>query len=148
MIAAHSWSLLVFLHVAVAPAQVTIQRPMLFRSLSCRLHRGPPLVPNPNRHHCCPSPQGLGPHWGTHRPACKWVPSHLHPLCTPRASPFTHQRFLWCIRGSNSSWSEFVCGHGGCLVTKRGSTQHRHHPKRTSISNMSSVQHADPGCSK
>ena len=26
------------------------------------------------------------------------VPSHLHPLCTPRVSPFMHQRLLWCIR--------------------------------------------------
>ena len=31
------------------------------------------------------------------------MPSHLHPVCTPRASPFACQRFLWCIGGSNSS---------------------------------------------
>ena len=52
------------------------------------------------------------------------------------------------IGGCNSTWREFVCGHGGCLLTKGGSKQHRHRPKRTKISNMSSVQHGDPGCSK
>ena len=76
------------------------------------------------------------------------MPSHLHPLCTPRASSFTHQRLLWCIRGSNRPWSEFVCGRGSSVSTKRGSKQHRHRPRRTKISNMSLVQHADPGCSK
>ena len=78
-------------------------------------------------------------------PATLPVLSHLHPLCTPRASPFTHQRLLWGIRGSNSPWIEFVCRHGSCLLTKRGSKQHRHRPKQTKISHMSSVQHADPG---
>ena len=75
------------------------------------------------------------------------MPSHLHPLCTPTASPFAHQRLLWCIRGSNSLWGEFVCGHGICLLTKRGNRPHTHHPKRTKISNISSVQHANAGCS-
>ena len=35
------------------------------------------------------------------------LPGHLYPICTPRACPFSHQRFLWCIGGSNSlgrSW--------------------------------------------
>ena len=77
--------------------------------------------------------------------AARPVPSHLHPLCSPRASPFPHQRLLWCIWGSNSPWSEFVCGCGSCLLTKRGRKQHRHRPKRTKISNISSVQHADLG---
>ena len=66
--------------------------------------------------------------------------NHLHPLCTPRASSCAHQRLLWCIKGSNSTWREFVCRHGGW--------QHRHRPKRTKISNISLVQHADLGCSK
>ena len=74
------------------------------------------------------------------------LPSHLDPLCTPRASPFARQRLLWCIRGSNSPWSEFVCRHGSCLLTKRGSKEHGHRPKWTKILNMSSVQHADLGC--
>ena len=69
----------------------------------------------------------------------------LAPILRPRASPFMHQRFLWCIRGSNSPWSEFVCGHGSCLLTKRGSKQHRHRPRRTKISSMRLVQHADLG---
>ena len=29
--------------------------------------------------------------------------SDPHPLCTPRASPFVHERLLWCIMGSNSA---------------------------------------------
>ena len=33
-----------------------------------------------------------------------------------------------------------------CLLTKRGSKQHRHRPKWTEFSNRSSVQHADPAC--
>ena len=41
-------------------------------------------------------------------PATRLMPSHLHPLYTPRASPFARQRLLWCIRGSNSPWREFV----------------------------------------
>ena len=73
------------------------------------------------------------------------LPGHLLPGFTPRACPFANQRLLWCIWGSNSPWSEFVCRHGSCLLTKRGSRQHRHRPKRTKISNMSSVQHADLG---
>ena len=66
---------------------------------------------------------------------------HLHPPCTPRA----HQRFLWCIRGSNRTWCSFVCRHGSCLLTKTGSKQHGQCPKWTKISYISSVQHADPG---
>ena len=76
------------------------------------------------------------------------MPSHLHPLCTPRASPFVVQRLLWCIRGSKSPWGEIVRRHCSCLLTKRGSRQHAHHPKRTKISYILSVQHADLGCSK
>ena len=53
------------------------------------------------------------------------IAAHLHPLYTSRACSFAHQRFLWCIRGSNKTWSEFVCGRGSCLLTKRGSKQHR-----------------------
>ena len=34
---------------------------------------------------------------------------------------------------------------GSCLLTKRGSKQHRHRPKRTKISNISLVQHANLG---
>ena len=64
------------------------------------------------------------------------------------AGPFAHQRFLWCIGGGNSTLCEFVCRHGSCLLTKGGSKQLVHQPKRTKISNISSVQHADPGCSK
>ena len=71
--------------------------------------------------------------------------SHTHPLCTPRTRPFADQRFLGCIRRSNSTLHEFVCGHGTCLLTNRGRKQHRHRPKWTKISNMSSVQHANLG---
>ena len=76
------------------------------------------------------------------------LPGHLHPVCTPRARSFAHQRFLWCIGGSNSTSREFVFRHCSCLLTKGGSKHHRHRPKGTTITNMSSVQHADPGCSK
>ena len=30
---------------------------------------GPLIILNPN--HCCPLPQGQGPHWGTHTLACE-----------------------------------------------------------------------------
>ena len=40
--------------------------------------------------------------------ATRLMPLHPQPLCSPRASPFAHQRLLWCIRGSNSLWSEFI----------------------------------------
>ena len=75
---------------------------------------------------------------GCARPFCwagRSAAANLHPLCTPRASFFGDQRFLGCIRGGNSPWTEFVRGHGGCLLTKRGRKQHRHRPKRTKISN-------------
>ena len=49
-----------------------------------------------------------------------------------------------CIGGSNSTRREFVCGYGSCLSTK-STKQHRHRPKGTEISNMSSVRHTDPG---
>ena len=49
------------------------------------------------------------------------LPGHLHP-----ARSFAHQRFLWCIGGSNSTVREFVCRHGSCLLTKGGSKQHSH----------------------
>ena len=39
------------------------------------MHRGQLIIPNLSRRHYCPSPQGLGPHWGTHRPACVVKPS-------------------------------------------------------------------------
>ena len=74
--------------------------------------------------------------------------TNLHPGSTPRACSFASQRLLRCIRGCNSTCREFVCGHGGCLLTKTASKQHRHCPKKTKISNILSVQHADPGCSK
>ena len=76
------------------------------------------------------------------------TPSHTHPLCTPRASPYVHQRFLWCVGGRYSTLREFVYRHSSCLLTKRGSRQHTCCPKRTKLSNMSLVQHANPGCSK
>ena len=75
---------------------------------------------------------------------CLCTCTHLHPPYTPGARSFAHQRLLWCIRGGNNAWCKFVCRHGGCLLTKRGSKGNRHRPKRTKISNMSSVQHADP----
>ena len=68
------------------------------------------------------------PRWG-----CRFTGSGAVPKSN-------HQRLLWCIGGSNSPWSEFVCGHGSCLLTKRGSKKHRHRPNRTKISNLSSVQ--------
>ena len=43
---------------------------------------------------------------------------------------------------------EFVYRHSSSLLTKRGSRQHTCCPKRTKLSNMSLVQHANPGCSK
>ena len=73
------------------------------------------------------------------------TPSHTHPLCTPRASPFAHQRFLWCVRGRYSTLREFVYRHSSCLLTKRGSRQYTCCPKRTNLSNMSLVHHANPG---
>ena len=79
---------------------------------------------------------------------CRVTCTHSAPPCTPRASPFAHLRFLWCIGGSNSKLREFVYRHGSCLLTQRGSRQQTHCPKWTKFSNMSSVQHADPGCSK
>ena len=27
--------------------------------------KGPLIIPNPNRRHCCPCPHRQGPHWGT-----------------------------------------------------------------------------------
>ena len=72
----------------------------------------------------------------------------LHPGSSPRACSFASQRLLPCIWGCNSMWREFVPGHGGCLLTKTASKQHRHCPKKTKISNILSVQHADSGCSK
>ena len=59
------------------------------------MHRGPLIIPNPNRPHCCPVPQGLGLHWGTRHPICEWahifsifpnpavyVPSQAPTLCS------------------------------------------------------------------
>ena len=40
--------------------------------------------------------------------ACRLFTSNLHPVCTARACSFPNQRFLWCIRGCNSTWREFV----------------------------------------
>ena len=74
--------------------------------------------------------------------------TNLHPGSTPRACSFANQRLLRCIWGCNSAWREFVSGHGGCVLTKTASKQHRHCPKKDKISNILSVQHADPGCSK
>ena len=52
------------------------------------------------------------------------MPSHPHPLCTSKVSPFANQRLLWCIRGSNNTLREFVCRHGSSyLLTKRGNRQ-------------------------
>ena len=42
--------------------------------------------------------------------------------CTPRACSFANQRFLGCIWGGNSPWSELICGHGGCLLTKEAAS--------------------------
>ena len=79
------------------------------------------------------------PRTGCTRPFCRGLrTSNLHPGCTVRACPFPNQRLLWSI-WCNSTWREFVCRHGGCLLTKGGSKQHKHHPKRTKISNISSV---------
>ena len=90
------------------------------------------------------------------RTSCTWpfcwagrcTPANLQPLCSHRACSCANQRFLGCIWGGNSPWSEFVYGHGGSLSTKRGSKRHRHRPKWTKISKISSVQHADLRCSK
>ena len=76
---------------------------------------------------------------------------NTHPICTTRARSFPNQWLFWCIwdaTASGSKWREFVSRHGGCLLTKTGSKQHRQHPKRTKISNTPSVQHVDPGWSE
>ena len=85
---------------------------------------------------------------GLFRPPVRPVRTHLHPLCTPKVSPFPHQRLSWCIGGSSIPWSEFVCGHGSSPLTKRGSKQHTHCPKPTKITKMSSAWHANPECCK
>ena len=62
---------------------------------------------------------------GCTRPFCwagRCTPANLHPFCTPRACSFANQRFLGCIWGGNSPWSEFICGHGGCLLTKEAAS--------------------------
>ena len=66
--------------------------------------------------------------------------SNTHPVFPAREHSFVNQRFLRCIWRCNSTWREFVCGHGGCLSKKRGKKQHRHRPKRTKILNMPRVQ--------
>ena len=76
------------------------------------------------------------------------APRHLHPLCTPGQCSFAHQRLVWCARGGTSTMCELLCRRGSCLLTERGSRQHRHRPKRTKFSNMSSAQKANPGCSQ
>ena len=40
--------------------------------------------------------------------AARVMMTHLHPLSTPRASSFAHQRLLWCFGGSNSTGHEFL----------------------------------------
>ena len=56
------------------------------------MHGGLLITPNLNRRHRRPSPQGLGPHWGTHRPACEWA--HIFftfsQSCSLRALTGTH----------------------------------------------------------
>ena len=62
---------------------------------------GPLIILNPNRPHCCPLPQGQGPHWGTHPLACELehilqffsilqlVCLDWHPPCVERHGPQT-----------------------------------------------------------
>ena len=62
---------------------------------------------------------------GCTRPFCwarRCTPANLHPLSTPRAYSFANQRFVGCIWGGNSPWSEFICGHVGCLLTKEAAS--------------------------
>ena len=40
----------------------------------------------------------------------------------PPPLPFARQRLLWCIRGSNSPWHEFVRRHGSCLLKKEAAS--------------------------
>ena len=70
----------------------------------------------------------------------------------PRACSFANQRLLWCIGGSNSTWCEFVYGHGSCLLTKEAlsytGTVKNGRKTQTYRLYISSVQHADLGCSE
>ena len=76
--------------------------------------------------------------YGAFLPGCQAGAESPAPTVLPQSEPKG-----FC--GASGEATEFVCGHSSCLLTKRGSKQHRHRPKRTKISNMSSVQHADPG---
>ena len=122
----------------------------LFGAQSCKLDdaqdgamlEGPLIILNPN---ACMQVAGTGC-TSLFCPAARLM--HLHQPQTPGARSFALQRLLWCIGGSNSTWCKFVCRHGSCLLTKRGNKEQGHRPKRTKVSYMSSVQHADLGCSK
>ena len=72
-------------------------------------------------------------------PSCQARPNSPAPTLHPQSALFSAP-FLWCI-GQSNTLREFVCGHDSCLLTKRGSKQHRHRPKWTKVSNISSVQH-------
>ena len=75
------------------------------------------------------------------------VPSHFDPFCTFRTCPLANQRLLRRIQGGNCTLQQFLCGHGTWLSTKQGSRQIMHCPKQTHLSHISTVPHADPGCS-
>ena len=85
------------------------------------MHRGPMIIPNPNRHQCCGSPQGLGPHWSTHRPACGWkhissiVPNAVKhswgALCGPK---------LTCKRSGLCGGQNLVFLVGACKLLRTG----------------------------
>ena len=58
------------------------------------MHRGPLIILNPNRHHCC----GLGPHWGIPFSGCGW--EHISSICKARMG--LHVLRLRAEAGGNS----------------------------------------------
>ena len=62
------------------------------------------------------------------------------PTSHPQSALFCTPMAFVVHRGNKSTWCEFVCRHGSCLLTKRGSKEHRHHPKRTKVGRQHSMQ--------
>ena len=61
-------------------------------------------------------------------------------------SPFAHQRLLWCIRGSNSPWSEFCMRTWWLPVDKK--RQQATQALSKTDENLKHVVSTDPGCSQ
>ena len=81
------------------------------------MRKGSLIIPNSSRRHCCPFPQGPGPHGGTHPPVCDWEHMSSNFLNSAACMPSQSRPQYWATKMVVSAVDKIWCSlwlHAGC----------------------------------